>query len=172
MAGGKDALKIEGLKELQKKLLELKGGVGGQKVLAAAARKAMMPVRDRAAALAPRDTGVLAESIIVVSKKPTSGKVVASAGIKVKVSGAYKEAVKGLKKSSLRKLGVKTKSALARRSAHWRWHFVEKGTSKMKAEPFIRPAFRQNKQRMLDILKAELQKSIKKIVKKQGGGGE
>ncbi|WP_323841566.1 MULTISPECIES: HK97-gp10 family putative phage morphogenesis protein [unclassified Moraxella] len=42
------------------------------------------------------------------------------------------------------------------------WHFLEKGTAKMPATPFLRPAFDNNKDEAVERFKAQLAKNIKK----------
>jgi len=44
------------------------------------------------------------------------------------------------------------------------WFFVEYGTSRMSAKPFLRPAFDENKSRV----KAEIRKNLIELVERQG----
>lgn len=41
--------------------------------------------------------------------------------------------------------------------------FIEFGTSKMPAQPFLRPAYERNKKQVIDILKEEIQKGLKDL---------
>lgn len=161
-------LKIEGVAELQEKLFSIAGAVAGQKALIAAARIAMRPVLEAARQNAPRDTGVLADSIYLASARPTAnGSIVASAGLRVKKSAHYRSLVKGARKRHIKGLGKSSKQHLKRTSAHWRWHFVELGTSKMRARPFLRPALEANKDKVLDRLKTELRRQVNLAAKRK-----
>ena len=161
-------IKLEGLAELQEKLLSLAGSVAGRKSLVGAARAAMVPVLEAARQNAPRDTGVLGDSIYIASARPdTSGNIVASAGLLVKKSSQYKSFIKGTKKRILGKLPKGAKRRLNRTSAHWRWHFVELGTSKMRARPFLRPALEANKDKVLQILVEQLRKRVNLAAKRR-----
>lgn len=135
---------VEGLKDLQQQLLDL-GAEIGQKVLAAAARKAMVPVLNDAKALCPKDSGALADSITLTATKPKEGDAVAVAGLKIGSSD----------------LTAKGELPPARR-----WHFVELGTSKMAAHPFLRPALDRQASTVLDVLKVELQAGIQRAIKR------
>lgn len=142
------SLKLQGLDALKAQLQELKAEAAG-KALARAARKAFLPVLAAAQALAPVDTGLLRDSIKITVVRPQGGDAVVQVGLRV---AASKGAVK---------LGRMTISA------HWRWHFVELGTSKMAAKPFFRPALDQNAQQVLDTLREELVKGLARAVKRQ-----
>lgn len=144
------SLKVEGLAELQRKLTELNDVTLAAKVLAAAARKAFAPVLETARNLVPVDTGLLRDGIKLTVKRPKSGDAVVVVGLRI-------AAVKGAKKA-----GRKTASP------HWRWHFVELGTSKMAAHPFLRPALDANASAVVDALREELAKGISKAARKQG----
>jgi HK97 gp10 family phage protein len=94
-------------------------------------------------------------------KRPKSGDAVVVVGLKIAVG-------KGGGKADLNRAGArggKARKDAARKSAHWRWHFIEFGTSKMAAKPFLRPAFFSNKSAMLETLKSELAVEIEKAWK-------
>ena len=161
-------LKLEGVAELQEKLFAIAGAMAGRKQLIAAARIAMRPVLEAARQNAPRDTGILADSIYLASARPdTNGNIVASAGLRVKKSQGYRTLVKGAKKRHIRGLSPQSKKTLKKTSAHWRWHFVELGTSKMRARPFLRPALEANKDKVLDRLKTELRRQVNLATKRR-----
>ena len=142
------SFKVEGLREL-KGQLEALGYELAQKATAQAIRKAFRPVLDAAQARVPVDTGILRESIKqAVKKLPDSV-----------VTGLRIAPIKGAQKLGRRTL-----------SAHWRWHFVEKGTVKMAAKPFLRPALDANAQAVLRILTEELAKAVKRAAKRKAGG--
>lgn len=154
-------LKVEGLRELQDQLIEMVGTVGAVKALAKAGRKALLPVLMEAKARVPVDTGLLRDSLkITVKKAPKNSEAAVVVGIKVAVG-------KGGGKSDLKKLSGAERKRAWRKSAHWRWHFIEFGTSKMAAKPFLRPSFDRNAQRMVDMLRAELAKEIARVLRKR-----
>src|SRR5690554_412384 len=111
-------MKIEGLAALEAKLQEL-GAELGQKVLTAAARRAMRPVLEEAKRLVPKDTGALRDAITLSTGKPKEGETVAVAGLRIGKSKGAKD---------------------GRMPPAARWHFVEFGTASQAARPFLRPA--------------------------------
>ncbi len=140
------SFEVQGLSALQEQLVEL-GAELGRKALAQAARKAFKPVLENAKQLAPRDTGALAESLRLAVVKPKGGDTVIAVGIRVAaVKGASRDAMPPAR----------------------RWHFIELGTVKLAAHPFLRPALDANASRVLDDLKRELAKSIQRAIKKKG----
>jgi HK97 gp10 family phage protein len=52
-------------------------------------------------------------------------------------------------------------------SPHWRWHFIEGGTSTQPARPFLRPALDANAQTVVANLGSELRKVIDSVLKKR-----
>lgn len=142
------SLKLHGLEGLKSQLDELQAEAAG-KTLARAARKAFAPVLATAQALVPVDTGLLRDSIKLVSVRAKDGEAVVTVGLKV-------AAAKGAAKLGRRTI-----------SAHWRWHFVELGTRHMAAKPFLRPALDQNAQQVLDVLRDELLKGVARALKRQ-----
>lgn len=139
-------IQVHGLKELQKQLKKL-GNKDGRQALARACRKAFKPVLDTAKALAPRHRGILADSLKISVLQPKGQDAAVVVGIKI---GAPK--------------GIGTKELPPAR----RWHFVELGTVKMSAHPFLRPALDQNADRVVELLKAEIRNSIDRTMKKRG----
>lgn len=106
--------KVEGLDQLLARLRGLPTELQ-QKVLGTAVRKAIVPMRDRAVSMAPRRTGKLAAAIIIArDRKPQLQNLAARYVVFVKYTGA---------------------------AAAKYWRFLEFGTSKMAAQPFMRPAF-------------------------------
>jgi HK97 gp10 family phage protein len=49
------------------------------------------------------------------------------------------------------------------------WRFLEFGTSKMRARPFMRPALQENVGRATDVAVGELNKALDRLAKKAGG---
>lgn len=141
-------LKLQGLEGLKAQLEELKAEAAA-KALRRAARVAFAPVLATAKALVPVDTGLTRDHITIVTQKGGDRDTVVRVGLKIR---AFKGAAK---------LGRKTASP------HWRWRFIELGTVKMAAHPFLRPALDQNAQHVLDLLRDELVKGIARAVKRQ-----
>lgn len=154
-------MKVEGLQALQAQLLGI-GAELGQKKLAAAARKAFAPVIDRARQLAPTWSGALRDAIKLTVKKPKGGELVVAVGMYLSKPSS----------SSTPAFGPQREGAGADElPPARRYHFVEFGTVKMAAHPFIRPAFDANVGQIIEILKAELVKGIARAVKAKGKGG-
>lgn len=149
-------LKMEGLEGVMGAIRELGPKLSGR-ALGSAARKSFLPVLERARQLAPVDTGLLRDSIVLesrVGKGGTSADAAVVVGLRVR-------AVRGAAK-----LGRKTNSA------HWRWHFIEMGTAKRAARPFLRPALDENAQRVVDefarLAKKQLEAALRKRAKGKG----
>lgn len=164
-------MKLQGMKELQAQLIELKGAMGARKTLARAGRKAIAPVLERAKANAPYDDSPdhegphLRDSLQITMKKPKSGDTVVTVGIRVaRLKGSINEGKK-LGRKVFRHLAKNAQRKVLRQSAHWRFHFVELGTSKDPARPFVRPAFDALVSQMTETIKAELAKDIERTVK-------
>lgn len=149
-------LQATGFKELHAQLEEL-GAEMGAKVLRVAARKAFLPVYDAAHryGLRSMDTGALLDAIKLQVIRPKSGDEIVVVGIKI--SGKMARSVE-------RSRGLK------HRNPSRRWHFVEFGTVKMAAKPFLRPAIEGNAALVVSILKDELVKGIKRAVRKKAKG--
>lgn len=150
-------MKVEGFRELERALDDLGNDRAAKRIGRAALKKAAQPVAEDAAARAPRD------------EKDTDGIVLAE---------------------SLR-VGTRLNKRQARRHKRWRvkgavemfvgvaneasayGHHQEFGTQHHGAQPFLRPAWDANKDRMLDILRRELWAGIKRQLKRQAPkGGE
>ncbi len=145
-------MKVEGLRELHDQLEGL-GAAMAAKVLAVAARKAFAPVLEDARNRAPVDTGLLRDGIRIRVQRPKAGDAVIRVGLRIMPA-------KGAKK-----LGRRTASP------HWRWHFVEIGTSKMGAQPFLRPALDSNAAAVVAALKTELAAGIRRALRRKVRAG-
>jgi HK97 gp10 family phage protein len=145
----------ESLKDLEKELVAL-GANEGRRVLTRAAREAFAPVLEAAQAGAPVDTGLMRDNIRIVTQKPKDGDGVVNVGLRIKKS---KE-----KRTSKHGTGDKPRMAT---SPHWRWHFIEGGTSTQPARPFLRPALDANAEKVVGNLRGELRKTIDRVLKKR-----
>lgn len=133
-------VEVTGFKELERALRELPNAVA-KGVLRTALKKAGQPVVDAAIAMAPRDTGKLAESI------------------EIKTSLTRRQ------RRRRRKAGD-VEMFIGPSTAARHGHLVEFGTVKMAPRPFMRPAWDGNKERVLSLFVAEMRKAIDRAVKR------
>lgn len=152
------SIKVEGLAELERKLLQLPVKVG-EKVIKQAGRYAMKPVLEDARAKVPVRSGLLRDSLRITSRTARLGRYPIEIGISPKRKVTYEDA----------ELGEATGfSKIQLRSAGWRWHFIETGAPArgIPARPFLRPAMDANKQKVLDRFKARLARAIDQAARK------
>lgn len=109
------------------------------RVLRQATRAAAVVIRDEARARAPRRTGKLARNIVAVSGRAQNGDV---------VSG----------------VNIRTKGKASNPNNAFYWRFVELGTSRMAAHPFVRPAFDAKEQAAADAAFAKANEAIDKVL--------
>lgn len=151
-------IKIKGLKELEKKLANLDNAASGKALYSAlnAAATPMVKTAKERAALAPEP------------HKMAYGK------------SGYVKVEPGLLKSAIRRRRLKRKEYTAikqgaaigiyigkgtKQKLYPRyWHFIEYGTRKMPATPFIRPAFDENKEKSVEIFAKKLKSNIDKAL--------
>lgn len=134
-------VKINGLNELQKAMNAL-GRKASNRIAVKAMRKGGAIIRDKARANAPvlketvphRKAGTLKKAIHSRTKVGRNGK-----------TNTYVW-VKGLSTKQILKFKDKTgKGSAYNPRDPFYWRFIEFGTSKMPARPFLRPAFEQSK---------------------------
>jgi HK97 gp10 family phage protein len=160
-----ETVKVEGLDEIVARLRALPEAVSGKNggplraALAAAARL----VRDDARAHAPVATGMLRDNIIEYRDRNPE-RIGANEHYRV---GVRKLVLKGRVKRLVRKIRKSASIKIAEDSYYWR--FVEFGTAKMKARPFLRPAFDNNKSEINETMIQTLSKGIDAAVVKLGG---
>lgn len=140
----------QGLKDLEEELVAL-GANEGRKVLTQASRRAFAPVLEAARAAVPVDSGLTRDNLAIVTQKPKSGESVVNVGLQVRKA----------KGSRQRKDGRRATSP------HWRWHFIEGGTSTQAARPFLRPALDANAESVVGSLRGELRRAIDRVLKKR-----
>lgn len=141
-------VKIEGLAEL-KEALKLMPEKIADRVLLAATMAGAEVIRKQAMANAPLLTGRLKANIIKRRVRGKQGKSARSASVDVGVR-SHRASKKGDKNNA------------------YYWFFVENGTSKMDAKPFLRPAFDQKKEEAATAIKERLAKRIEKEAIKLG----
>lgn len=124
---------VNGLSELDDALAELTLSAQ-KKTLEGALMKAALPIMKDAKKRAPKDEGDLRKAI-----------------------GRQR-----IKKADLPSVTVKVKRS--RKNPYpFYWHFIEYGTSRMAATPFLRPAFEQNVELAIQLFSEELTKRIDKL---------
>lgn len=153
------ALKLEGLQGLQKQLKAV-AAEARPKLMRSAMRAAFKPVLEDAQSRVPVDTGELRAGLIMASAK-VKGQSALAVGIAVTSnSTALKQARMA---AAAFNEGQSTSMPPQRR-----WHFIELGTAKRAAQPFLRPAMHVNQQTVIDSMSTELKKKIRKALKKKG----
>lgn len=130
--------KVEWLVGSDKALAEIGKKSTQKNILVRTLKKAAKPIDDEASALAPVDTGKLEISVITGTKLTRRQR-----------SSAYKAGTLGVAE-------VHVGTALSRGM------FQEFGTYKMRAHPFMRPAWDNNKVKAEQIIATELWVEIKK----------
>jgi HK97 gp10 family phage protein len=161
---------VLGLKQLHRELKDLQDEALALGLLLKAARRAFHPVLVDAQRLAPKDTRLLASSLQVRAMM-RDGEVVVGLRVAPHADGTSKAIARAAKLARIAGADAKgmgrARRGAIRESAHWRWHFVELGTSKMRAKPFLRPALEKNASGILRQLALELQKSIARTLRKR-----
>ena len=135
--------KIEGLAELRQKLLTLPKELQKGPLRSAVSAGAKV-IQDKAKALAAEDTGTLKRAIYRTRSRSMSSAVQETAIVGVRYGKRFRR----------------------RNLDAWYWRFLEFGTSKMAARPFLRPAFDTSKEKAVEVLKAKLLQAIDRTVAK------
>ena len=166
------AVKISfvGHKELNEVFKELSDSFGpkdNQAILKKAVRQAMLPVLAQAVSLVPRDTGALAASLQVESRRPT-GKDKRSKYI------SDTDTVIGLVTTAPGKKLAKTKFTNKKTGAEqvgihsdMRAAAVEFGTKNMVGTPFLRPALEGEAGAVLNQLSGLIKQNLEKFKSKK-----
>ncbi|CDH00365.1 HK97-gp10 family putative phage morphogenesis protein [Xenorhabdus bovienii] len=143
-------LDFSGLREIARDL-ELLSKAENTKVLRQATYAGATVLRDEARQKAPKRTGKLARNIVASNQKIRKGE--ASAGVYVRGANA-----KGTNSD-------KSMKASDSRNAYY-WRFLENGTSKMAAQPFIRPAFDRKSDEAAEFAMKRLNQAIDEALSK------
>lgn len=141
---------VHGLKELEQKLAQLPEAIA-YKALSGALMSAGNEIAKEAKRLAPK------------------GSVEHYIGSKAKAKG--KKAEPGNLRDNIRRTKVKESKHSAEVRIGWNGHafygqFIEFGTAKMPARPFLRPAFDAKKEKALEVFKKRLAVLIKRQAEK------
>jgi HK97 gp10 family phage protein len=154
---------VEGLKEVRDALASLPSATTRtimRKILVARAE----PFKDSARAMAPRDTGFLAETIRVQSRtgggagKAAFAAVMAAGGSRASASAAARGANSAAKSAVEVFIGP---------NAGPREIAAEFGTKDRMAQPFMRPSWDTNKMAALDNIRTDLWIEVKKAIKRR-----
>ena len=138
-----------------------KGGGPVRVALAKAARR----IRDRARQLAPKDSGAMAENI-VMKRDTRPDQVGANERYRVGVRGGARRYANTKRNVRNGRAGKKYETA----GATYYWRFKEFGTRLMAPEPFLRPAFDQEAGPALDAIGDDLEKAIHAAAKRAAKG--
>ncbi|MEM8430442.1 HK97 gp10 family phage protein [Morganella morganii] len=142
-------LDLSGFAELSRDL-ELLSRAENTRVLREAAKAAADMLRDEVRQSAPRITGRLVRNIVTGGQRSRyKGEV---------VSGVY---IRGTNAAGTN--SDNTLKADDPRNAFY-WRFLEKGTSKMASQPFIRPAFDGKADEAADLALSKLSQAIDKVL--------
>lgn len=151
---------LDGVLERLQALPAAVGAKGGGPARAALAKGARV-FRDQAIANAPRDTGLLQESIV------------ARRDSKPHLIGASEAYFVGVKRKAKRYANTKRNRGKGRAGktyfvdgTAYYWMFAEFGTEKMAARPFLRPAFEARKEEALNVIVDELRRGLDRATAK------
>lgn len=145
---------VEGLAELEQALIDI-GAATGIKALRSSGRKAMKTVLEAAKSGAHEDTGQLKQAMTISTKRDNKS---STRAIDINVGPTRKTVTQ--KNSD----GTKNKHKLS--NINQKAIAQEYGTSKQKADPFLRPALEDNVGTVLSSFKTELASAIKKAARK------
>jgi HK97 gp10 family phage protein len=141
-----DLENIAGLRELQQSLTQLPANIA-KNVLRGAVNAGASVIRKDAQARAPVDTGMLKRALYQKQIRELSSAVQQTFFVGVRQGRSAKKTKKGVINA-------------------WYAKFIEFGTSKMAARPFMRPAFEAKKQESVTAIKDYLEKRIPEEVEK------
>ncbi len=150
------SFELTGLRELEVQLRTLPAKVAGNTLAASVAAGARV-VRDEAIARAPVDTGAMKAQIF--TKRVRTGSDLEKTSI-VGVRGGKAKYANTKRNRQLGRAGKDYANA----GATFYWRFVEFGTSKRAAQPFLRPAFDAKQREAADAIAERLDQRIQKAI--------
>lgn len=130
-------VKVEGLSELREAMLKLPQALQAGPLRRAVSAAAKV-VQDEARLNAPVDDGVLKRAIYRARDKENSSRVQEGYIVGVRYGRRYRK----------------------RGQDAWYWRFVEFGTARTPAQPFLRPAFMSTQGRQLERMREVLARAI------------
>lgn len=154
MSAFKFEIETQGFAELERALDQFPERLQ-RKLLRRSLRRASVPIRTRARELAPVDTGLLRREIKILSVRPDAeGRMTAKIGIRRPRNPAKAlRAVRGAK-------GVKKRRVV---NDPFYGRFLERGTAKMSARPFLRPALDGAGPGAVQLLGQELADEVRQL---------
>lgn len=159
----KEVVKLSGFKDLDRALGELPKATA-RNVLKRTLVKAGEPIADRARQLVPVLTSELKDSITVSAR--LKNKAGASEFAAAMRAGLGKAAAVRALRDARRAGGGSFAEMYVGPGALPHAHMVEFGTSKMTAQPYMRPAWESTKRQALDVIERELGNEIIKAAKR------
>lgn len=157
------AFKVMGLTETAKGLSDLKKATQ-RSVLTRALKAGARPVEVRAKALARKRTGQLEQSVGTTIVRRNAGK---SAYAEAMRAGASRQEAGAAAHAANKADAGRSMTVTARvGTTLWRAKFIEDGTVKMAASPFLAPALREEAGAAIDRMKTELAREIAKAAKR------
>lgn len=163
-------VKVEGLRELERNLERLTKAAG-KGVLRRAGTKALQPMANLAARIAPKDTETLARSIRVSGKAESSKSDIGRSEYWYVKSGGGtdQEAVSALRGARRDAKASGEYSAIElymgpTEAGYPQAIIQEFGTLRRAAQPYMRPAWDQDKDALLARIRAELKSEVDKAV--------
>jgi len=172
---------FEELQEVFKKLEDDFGPKDQNSILRSAVRQAMRPVLMSSRELVPQDTGALAASLQLESRKPTkrdqrSKYITATDSVVALVTTApgKKLAQRTFKnkKTGLKQTGIKS-DGRANFMEYGFDHFArEVGTAHVAAQPYLRPSLEGNSQLVVDTLGYHLKNQMERYKARQAKKGK
>lgn len=146
-------VKVEGLRQIADALNKLDKKVS-TKIARKAARAGALLIRDEAKRRVPVDTGLLKQNIVVKKFRDRGeGNVRYGIGL-ISSKAVYRDNKVNRRKGRVGQSYYRDKTFYG--------HMVEFGTIKMKAKPFLRPAFETQKEKAVDVVKQTLLEELDK----------
>lgn len=157
-------IKVEGLAELAKALKALPPEIAGKNggPLRKAIGRAAVVIRDDARRRAPVDTGNLRDNIISVRKRKSPQ---GTEGYFVEVRRKRRKYANTRANRRKKRAGMNYETM----GEAYYGMFVELGTAKSPAQPFLRPAFESKKVEAVETFRVELAKGIERAAQKVRG---
>ena len=158
------SFKVEGLGELMNALKAYPQNLR-RKACEPALKEITRRIRDDARAHAPKDTGELAKHIIDATSRSPSPAIIKRAIFVRKIRKVSRKSYERMKLKGKRVyLAGYSSTGRAKISAFY-GHFVEYGTKKMSARPFMRPASKAVEARANEIFERHIEKVNEQINK-------
>lgn len=165
-------VKVSGLAETVAALKNLPVALSGKNggPIRKASFQAAKVIEEEAERLSPHDTGRLERNIIKMrdrNPKGTPGRPTELYHVGVRGGGKFGARVRGNARRKVLKAGGTAAEAFkAGRSVEkdaYYWWFVENGTRKMAARPYLRPAFEAKKEEAVKVFAEVLKKAVDKL---------